>query len=78
MLNLSSNRMQTLLSTSFVEQLGGRQLLENRFPGIVSLNVSDNPMSDVRAVVDDILLLMPNVEDLQISLFKETDVDYII
>lgn len=35
-------------------------------------------MSDVRAVVDDILLLMPNVEDLQISLFKETDVDYII
>lgn len=35
-------------------------------------------MPDVKAMVDDILLLTPNVEDLQISLFKEEDVDYII
>ena len=52
--------------------------MQSKFPGIVSLNVSDNPIPYVKAMVDDIKLLMPNVEDLQMSLFREEDVDYII
>lgn len=40
--------------------------------------MSDNPVTDVRAMILEILLLMPNVTDFQISLYKESDVDLII
>ena len=77
-LNISSNRMYTLLTQSFIEQLGGRAALHGKFSSIISLNVSDNPISNILAMVDDINLLMPNLRDLQISLFAEKDVDLII
>ncbi len=52
--------------------------MQNKFPGIESLNLSDNPVVDVSQMVSDVLLLMPNVRDMQISLYKESDVDLII
>ena len=72
--------MKTLLSESFLDQLGGRNALQNKFPWILSLNVSDNPVhgDDLQPLINDILLLMPNVSDLQLSLFREQDVDMII
>ncbi len=52
--------------------------MQNKFAGIESLNLSDNPVVDVSQMVSDVLLLMPNVRDMQISLYKESDVDLII
>ena len=65
-LNLSSNKIQTLLSKSFKDQMEitDTTKLLGKFKAIVSLNVSDNPITDVRAMVADINLLMPNVTDL--------------
>ena len=77
-INLSSNQMPELLGESFLLQLGGRANLRDKFPSVVSLNVSDNPIVDVRAVVEELLLLMPNLRDLQMSLYRECDVDVII
>ena len=77
-LNLSSNKMPVLLGESFTEQLGGQSSVKGKFSGIVSLNVSDNPIESVAAMVDEIVLLMPGVRDLQMSLYREADVDLII
>ena len=76
--NLSSNQIGILMGESFIEQLGGANLLRDKFPEIVSLNVSDNPIVDMQAMVNEINLLMPNLKDLQISLFQEPDVDLIL
>jgi len=40
--------------------------------------LSDNPIHDVRSAVEQLQVIMPNVTDLQISLFKEQDVDFIM
>lgn len=56
--------MKVLLGESFVEQLGGLSSIRGKFPNIVSLNVSDNPIVDVGAAVNEIVTLMPNVSDL--------------
>ena len=63
-LNLSSNKMSALLGESFTEQLGGLGSLHGKFPNIISLNVSDNPIDDVATTVKEIETLMPNVKDL--------------
>ena len=76
--NLSSNQIGILMGESFIEQLGGADLLRDKFPEIVSLNISDNPIADMQAMVSEISLLMPNLKDLQISLFQEPDVDLIL
>lgn len=70
--------MPVLLGESFIEQLGGQSSVKGKFSGIVSLNVSDNPIESVAAMVDEIVLLMPGVRDLQMSLYREADVDLII
>ena len=70
--------MSVLLGESFAEQLGGLGSLQGKFPGVVSLNVSDNPIDDVATSVKEIVTLMPNVKDLQISLYQEADVDLIM
>ena len=52
-LNLSSNKMASLLgSDSLIEQLGGKEALKAKFPSIVSLNMSDNPIEDVSLMID--------------------------
>ena len=49
------------MGESFIEQLGGANLLRDKFPEIVSLNISDNPIVDMQAMVNEINLLMPNL-----------------
>ena len=45
---------------------------------IESLNISDNPLYSIPDTINQLMLTMPNVKDLQISLFDEEDVDYIL
>ena len=45
---------------------------------IESLNISDNPLQSIPDTINQLMLTMPNVKDLQISLFDEEDVDYIL
>lgn len=45
---------------------------------VLSLNLSDNPFRNIKETADQVQCLMPSVTDLQISLFDEMDVDYII
>ena len=73
MLDLSSNQMKTLFPTQDCHEI--RQTPLN---AIVSLNLSDNPFVNVQEVVQQVQLLMPNLTDLQLSLFDEADVDFII
>lgn len=40
--------------------------------------MSDNPIDDVSSTVKEIVTLMPNIKDLQISLYQEADVDLIM
>ena len=63
-LDLSSNRIEYLLGESFIDQLGGRHNLQSKFPHIVSLNLSDNPIKDVTTLVQDLKLVMPGIKDL--------------
>ena len=46
-LNLSSNTISILMGESFIEQLGGLDQIRDKFPEIVSLNISDNPIADM-------------------------------
>ena len=57
------------MGESFIEQLGGLDQIRDKFPEIVSLNISDNPITDMQSMVKEINMLMPNLKDLQISLF---------
>jgi hypothetical protein len=50
----------------------------NHLSTVVSLNLSDNPFKSIQETTDQVQALMPNITDLQISLFDEMDVDYII
>jgi hypothetical protein len=72
MVDLSSNRIKNLLPS------GCHLQYQSLIPNIVSLNISDNPLKNVRESADQIQALMPNMIDLQMSLFDEADVDYII
>ena len=56
--------IKTLLPDHFVERMGGRQALKGKFSSIVSLNISDNPVDEIKKVVADITLLMPKLSDL--------------
>ena len=47
-----------------MELSGGKSKLAGKFNSIVSLNISDNPIGDMRALVDDLNLLMPSISDL--------------
>ena len=44
----------------------------------MSLNLSDNPIADIRSTSEQIKVMMPHLNDLQISLFNEEDVDELI
>ena len=45
---------------------------------VTSLNVSDNPLQSIASTVRQLALAMPHLKDLQISLFREEDVEYVI
>ena len=49
-----------------------------QLPNIISVNLSDNPIIAVQPCIDQLQSVMPNVTDLQISLYEEEDVDFII
>ena len=72
MLDLSSNKIRRVLPTNC-----DRQYVQS-LKSVVSLNLSDNPLKSLRETTDQLQTLMPNLTDLQISLFDELDVDYII
>ena len=71
MLDLSSNKITELFKHGAEIPLG---ILQQ----IVSLNLSDNPISDIRSTAGQIWTMMPHLNDLQISLFNEEDVDELI
>ena len=67
MLDLSSNKIKTLLPTGVsTNALGALKL-----PNLLSLNLSDNPIKDLKNTTDYIACIMPELTDLQISLFDE-------
>ena len=70
--------MKSLLSASFKDEDGIIHTMESKFPAIVSLNISDNPIEDISATIDEIVTLMPNIRDLQMSLYKEEHVNLVI
>jgi Leucine-rich repeat (LRR) protein len=72
MLDLSSNRIKYLMPSKSEKQYA------NQLSTVVSLNLSDNPFKSIQETTDQVQALMPNITDLQISLFDEMDVDYII
>lgn len=45
---------------------------------VISLNLSDNPISSIPGTIAQLTSAMPNLQDLQMSLFREEDVEYII
>ena len=45
---------------------------------VTSLNLSDNPIQNMMLTVQQLNLAMPHLQDLQISLFKEEDVEYVL
>lgn len=49
-----------------------------KLPNLRSLNLSDNPIVDIKHTAKTIAYLMPSLTDLQLSLFDEADVDVII
>ena len=71
-LDLSSNRIESLVPDSF------EITSQHTLPKMASLNISDNPIEQVSHTIAQIQQLMPNLTDLQISLFKEEDVDFIM
>ena len=73
--DLSSNKIQTLL-LDFNDPNFSK--FSRAFSSINSVNISDNPLVDVRETTQCLLSLMPGVIDLQISLYDEQDVDFII
>lgn len=74
MLDLSSNKIKSLLPNG----VSATALASLRLQSLLSLNISDNPIKDLRTTTDYIAQIMPQLTDLQISLFDEHDVDYII
>jgi Cft2 family RNA processing exonuclease len=74
MLDLSSNRFKYLVPPT----TSNAALTALKLPSLLSLNISDNPIVNVRQVVNALAQLAPNLTDLQVSLFTEEDVDYII
>jgi len=74
MLDLSSNKIKTLLPPG----VSTGALASLKLQSLLSLNISDNPIKDLKNTTDYIACIMPGVTDLQISLFDELDVDYII
>ena len=74
MLDLSSNRLKYLVPPT----TSNAALTALKLPTLLSLNISDNPIVNVRQVVNALAQLTPNLTDLQISLFTEEDVDFII
>ena len=72
MLDLSSNEMKTLFPES-----SSKHVEQGALSSILSLNLSDNPFDNVQEVIEHVQILMPNLTDLQISLFDEADVDFI-
>lgn len=71
MLDLSSNKITELFKRGADIPLG---ILEQ----ITSLNISDNPIADIRSTCEQLRVMMPHLGDLQISLYNEEDVDELI
>lgn len=71
MLDLSSNKITELFKRGADIPLG---ILQQ----ITSLNISDNPISDIRSTCEQLRVMMPHLSDLQISLYNEEDVDELI
>lgn len=74
MLDLSSNKIKTILPPG----VQASALASLKLSGLLSLNISDNPIKDLKNTTDYIASIMPDLTDLQISLFDEQDVDYVI
>jgi hypothetical protein len=77
---LSSNNIDLLLPEAISEKLENddKRLQKAQLTTIISCNLSDNPIKTVSRTILQVQMLMPNVSDLQISLFKEEDVDFIM
>ncbi len=73
-LNLSSNKIKSLFPLDIPSNTYNKICLRN----ILSFNLSDNPIADIKKTVETILVLLPELTDLQISLFDESHVSYII
>ena len=67
MLDLSSNKIKTLLPAG----VSTTALAALKLPNLLSLNLSDNPIKDLKNTTDYIACIMPELTDLQISLFDE-------
>ena len=74
MLNLSSNKLKSLLPSEFPLSSWSKFALR----GLLSLNLSDNPLADIKTTANTILVLMPEITDLQINIYSEGDVEYLI
>jgi Leucine-rich repeat (LRR) protein len=72
-LDISSNKIKVPFAdhTNEIE-------IKGCMPSVTSLNLSDNPIQSMAQTVRQLALAMPNLQDLQISLFKEEDVEYVI
>lgn len=71
MIDLSSNKIQELFSKR-------AQIPDGILQNIQSFNISDNPIFDISSACEQISIMMPNLTDLQLSLFTEEDVDKVI
>jgi len=74
MLDLSSNQLKRLIPSDIPLSSCSRFALQ----GLLSLNLSDNPLQDLQEVSNTISVLMPDLTDLQISIFSEQDVNLMI
>lgn len=72
-LDISSNKIKVPF-TDHINEMEIRGCMSS----VTSLNLSDNPIQNMAQTVQQLNLAMPHLMDLQISLFKEQDVDYIL
>jgi Leucine-rich repeat (LRR) protein len=72
-LDISSNKIKV----PFADHINEIEI-KGCMQSVTSLNLSDNPIQSMAQTVRQLALAMPNLQDLQISLFKEEDVEYVI
>jgi hypothetical protein len=82
LLDLSSNNISLLLPEDIAQALftttDSELMKDMQLSSVISVNLSDNPITNVTDAILQLNMLMPNVQDIQISLYSEKDADFII
>lgn len=74
MLDLSSNKLRNLIPSNLLPEGCSKFTLKS----LLSLNLSDNPLTNIKETANAISIMIPRLTDLQISIYDERDVNYII